>query len=252
MMILFPRSLAAMALVLPVLFMTPSSASAQHAAPKLKINPPPSADLAYSIKARQSGLEIGGNAVLQWNVSGGKYSIVAETRAMLVGKILDERSEGSIDEHGLAPATFTEKRFRRNQSTATFDRKARMIRFTESAQTYPIKGGEQDRASALWQLISIARAAPSKFKTGTSWTFFVAGQEDGDSWTFKIGKPEKIRTAIGEVTALHVLKSDVPESNGRRVDIWLAPSHEWYPVKIRFTESGGEYIEQTLDRISRK
>lgn len=241
-----------MALALPALFMTSSSARAQHAAPRLKINPPPSAELAYSIKARQNGLEIGGNAVLQWTVGGGKYSIVAETRAMLVGKILDERSQGSIDEHGLAPAAFTEKRFRRNQSTATFDRKAGVIRFTESAQTYPIKGGEQDRASALWQLISMARAAPAKFKPGTSWTFFVAGQEDGDSWTFKIGKPEKIRTALGEVSALHVLKNDVPESKGRRVDIWLAPSHEWYPVKLRFTESGGEYIEQTLDRISRK
>src|SRR3569832_1833603 len=107
MMILFPRSLAAMALVLPALCMTSSPARAQHAAPKFKINPPPSADLAYSIKARQSGLEFGGNAVLQWTVGGGKYSIVAESRAMLGGGGRGGRGGGGGGGRGGAPAAGT-------------------------------------------------------------------------------------------------------------------------------------------------
>lgn len=239
-----------------VLSVWPGSVSAQpsarSAAPKLKINPPPSAELAYTIKARQSGLDIGGNAILHWTVAGKNYSVAAETRAMLVGKILDERSQGVIDSYGLAPMAFSEKRFRRDPTTTTFDRGNGSIVFSHSPHAYPIKGGEQDRASALWQLISIARAMPSRFKPESKWTFFVAGHEDADPWTFKIGKQEKIRTALGEMNALHVLKDNAPNAKGRRLDIWLAPGLEWYPVKLRYTEGNGEYIEQTLESIVRK
>ncbi len=219
---------------------------------KPKTNPPPSADLAYTIKALQSGLTINGNALVQWTTAAGKYSVVTETRAMLVGKILDEKSEGAIDQYGLAPGTFTEKRFRKEATTATFDRAAKTISFTSSANTYPIKGGEQDRASAIWQLISIARGTPAKFRPGSSWTFVVAGQQDAEPWTFKVGKQEKIRTPLGEINALHVVKAPPPNSKGQKLDIWLAPSHEWYPVRLRFADDKGEYIEQTLETVNKR
>ena len=32
-------------------------------------------------------------------------------------------------------------------------------------------------------------------------------------------------------------------------DIWLAPDLQWYPVKLRYTESDGDYIEQTLREV---
>jgi hypothetical protein len=224
-------------------------ASAAPAA-RIKLNPPPSAELNYSVKARQSGMTLTGDTVIQWNVSGNSYSVADETRAMLVGKIISEKSEGAIDDYGLAPQRFTEKRFRKSETTTTFDRKNGTISFSESPQTYPIKGGEQDRASAMWQLISIARAAPTKFKAGSSWTFLVAGQRDADQWTFKVGRQEKIATTSGEVSAWHI--SRVPGSSGQQLDIWLAPSKEWYPVRLRLAEPDGEYVEQNLEKITKK
>ncbi len=221
------------------------------AATKSKINPPPSADLHYSVKARQSGLQIDGDTLMQWRSSGNSYGITTETRAMLVGKILDEKSEGAIDDFGLAPAAFTQKRFRRDVTTTTFDRKTGTIVFSDGKKTYPVKGGEQDRASAVWQLISMARAAPAKFRTGTSWTFLVAGQNDADPWTFKVGKQERVKTALGNLTALHIVKAS-PGQSGQQLDIWLAPSQEWYPVRLRLAEPDGEYVEQSLEKIARK
>jgi hypothetical protein len=227
-------------------------AAAQTAPPKYKTNLPPSADLAYSIKARQSGLMLSGDARVQWQNGGGKYGIVTEARAMLAGKILDERSEGTVDAHGLAPATFTQKRFRKNATTTTFDRQARVIRFAGSDQRYAIKGGEQDRSSALWQLIAVARAAPAKFRQGSSWTFFVAGQRDAESWTFRVDKPEKVKTPQGEMMALRVVKNPPPDSREQQIEFWLAPALEWYPVRMRYTDGDGEYIEQTLESLTRK
>lgn len=228
------------------------AAAAERAAVKYRFKIPPSADLAYSIKAKQSGLTIEGDALLQWQAANGKFSAATETRAMLVGKILDARSEGVIDNYGLAPLTFTEKRFRKPQTTVTFNRQTATISFTQSARTYPIKGGEQDRASMIWQLVAVARGAPAKFKAGSEWTFFVAGQRDAEPWAFKVIKQEKITTPLGDLNALHVSRKPPPGSQGQQLDIWLAPALEWYPVRLRFTDSDTEFIEQTLQKITRK
>lgn len=222
------------------------------ATPKHKFNLPPSADLSYAIKARQSGFPLEGNATVHWMVSDKKFSVANEARTPLFGKVLDSKSEGEIDDFGLAPLSFTEKRFRREATTTSFDRQAHTIHFTASEQTYPIKGGEQDRNSAIWQLISVARAVPSRFKPGSEWTFFVAGQRDADPWTFKVVKQEKIDTPLGAINTLHVIKASPPDSKEQQVDIWLGPQHEWYPVRLRYTDADGDFIEQTLEQIQHK
>ena len=164
---------------------------AGHPAPKRKFNLPPSVDLVYAIDARQGGLRIQGSALVQWRNGGQHYSVAAETRAMLVGKILDAKSEGAIDAYGLAPASFTEKRFRKDATSTTFDRAARTITFAQSDASYPLIGGEQDRTSITWQLVAIARAQPKKFTPGSEWPFFVAGQRDAERWSFKVIQPGK-------------------------------------------------------------
>ena len=219
---------------------------------KYRFDLPPSAQLNYAIKARQSGFPLEGSAVVNWSAADRKFAVVTEARSALLGKILDSRSEGGIDDHGLAPLSFNEKRFRRDPTTTTFDRAAGAIRFSASDLTYPIRGGEQDRNSAIWQLISVARASPSRFKPGSEWTFFVAGQRDAEPWTFKVLSQEKIRTPMGELGALHIFKQPPPDSKEQRVDIWLGPQQEWYPVRLRYSENDGDFIEQNLENVVRK
>lgn len=225
--------------------------SSEKTAVRYKINPPPSADLSYAIKARQSGLNVDGTTSLQWQTTGNKFSVSTETRAALVGKILEAKSEGVINEFGLAPNISTEKRFRKPPSTVTFDRQAKKISFSKSDQAHPIKGGEQDRSSIVWQLSSIARAAPAKMKPGSAWTFIVAGQNDAEPWTFKVVKKEQLKTPLGDVNTVHIVRMP-PDTKGQQLDIWLAPSLEWYPVRLRFTDPDNDYIEQTLQKISKK
>jgi hypothetical protein len=225
---------------------------AASTAERTKADVPPSADLRYSIQARQKGMSLKGDAQIRWRAANGRYSMSNETHAMLLGTILEEKSEGAIDAYGLAPASFMQQRYRKPAARASFDRKAGVIRFSDSAKTYPIKGGEQDRGSAVWQLMAIARAAPAKFKAGTSWTFLVAGPRDADPWTFKVIGQEKIRAPQGELAAVHIQKSPPPDSRDQQIDIWLAPSLDWLPVRLRYTEGNGDTIEQTLERISKK
>ncbi|WP_019142081.1 DUF3108 domain-containing protein [Noviherbaspirillum massiliense] len=234
------------------LILATAALGANRSAPRQKFNVPPSADLTYSIKAHQGGIAAQGQAIVRWTASGDEFSVNTEARAMLVGKILETSSHGLIDQYGLAPLSFTEKRFRKHPTTTSFDRTTKTISFTESAQTYPIKGGEQDRSSVVWQLVSIARAAPARMKPNSEWKFFVAGRRDAEPWTFKVVNQEKIKTGVGTLDAVHILRAPPPDSQSQKLDIWLAPSLDWYPVRLRFTDADDEFIEQTLENVNRK
>lgn len=226
--------------------------TAEHPVVKRKVNIPPSADLHYSIEAKQSGLQITGEALVKWRNADHKYQVLNETRAMLLGKILETTSEGDIDDYGLAPARFVEKRLRREASTTTFNRELNTINFTQSAENYPLKGGEQDRAGIIWQLIAVARGNADKFTPGSEWLFFVAGPRDAEQWSFKVIGREKIKTKQGEVNAVHVLRAPPSGDRSQTLDIWLAPSSDWYPARLRFTDPDGDFIEQTLDNVNKK
>lgn len=229
-----------------------SAAATDHPATKYKIDLPPSAELNYTIQAKQSGITLGGEGTVKWQVADKRFSVNSETRAMLFGKILESSSEGAIDDFGLAPTQFINKRYRKQATTTTFHRDSGTIGFSESSDSYPLKGGEQDRTSIIWQLISVARAAPQQFKPGSDWTFFVAGMHDAEAWTFKVVDTEKIKTPMGDLETVHIFKAPPPDAKDQQLDIWLAPSLEWYPVRLRFTDPNKDFVEQTLQQISNK
>ena len=227
------------------------AADPAHPAVKRAFELPPSADLHYDLSARQRGLSLKGDATVNWRQGDGRYDVRVESRVAILGTLLDNRSQGEIDAFGLAPVEFSEKRLRKEPTSITFDRGEKRMSFSEGDKTYPLKGGEQDRVSITWQLAAVARAAGDSFKPGSAWPFFVAGRSSAEAWTFKVVKREKVQTGLGQVDAVLVTRQALPGSKDQSIDVWLAPAHEWYPVKIRFTEGDKETIEQTLKSISR-
>jgi hypothetical protein len=219
------------------------------------INLPPSVDLQYAIKARQKGLSVSGEALVKWQLTEQKnrksYTLLTETRVMLFGKILEANSYGNIDEFGVAPDKYVEKRFGKDATTTSFDRSKKTIQFTASNDIYPIKGGEQDRSSATWQLVALARAAGDKFITGSEWKMFVAGRRDAEAWSFKVAEVVTLNTALGEFSSVHIIKAPPPDSKDQQLEIWLAPKLEWYPVRLKFTDADGDTVDQTLSSMSK-
>ena len=218
-----------------------------------EINPPPSAELSYIIKAKQKGIPVSGEANVKWQLGSSNgaqsYSVITETRVILFGKILDASSFGHIDTHGLAPDKFVEKRFGKTESVTRFDRNTKTLHFTESTQTYTIKGGEQDRTSATWQLVTMARAAADQFITGSEWKMFVAGRRDAEDWSFKVAGTETVATPLGDFSAVHFIKAPPPDSKDQQLEIWLAPKLEWYPIRLKFSDADGDHVDQLLGSI---
>ena len=230
-------------------------ATVAHAKSSESINPAPSAELKYSIKAKQKGIPVSGDATVKWQLasSNGKqsYSVITETRVMLFGKILDASSYGNIDAFGIAPDKFVEKRFGKAESITRFDREKNILNFTESKATYPIKGGEQDRTSAAWQLVTLARGASAPLITGSEWKMFVAGRRDAENWTFKVAGTEMVTTPLGEFSTVHFIKAPPPDSKDQQLELWLAPKLEWYPVRLKFSDANGDHVDQLINSVKK-
>lgn len=210
---------------------------------------PPSAELNYQIKTVQSGFSINGNAKIAWELKEKTFKINTETTAPIFGKIHSTQSEGFINEFGLAPTKFSEKRFRRSATSTTFDYATKRIAFSDSDETYKIKGGEQDRTSATWQLVTLAKASGDSVTLGQQWKMLVAGNRDADPWTFKLVDIVTINTALGELKCLHILRAPPPDAKEQQLEIWLATELNYYPVQIRFLEKDGDQIDQKIISI---
>lgn len=227
-------------------------AADEHPSVKRPFDLPPSAELTYDLTARQSGFSLSGKATVTWRQGDGKYQVTAESRVALLGKITENRSQGAIDSFGLAPSEFFEKRFRKDPTTSTFDRANQTLQYSMSKKSYPLKGGEQDRASVTWQLVAQARAAGDNLRPGTQWAYFVSGPRDADPWIFKVRGHEKVSTAMGDMDTLHIMRVETEAVKGQKLDIWLAPAQEWYPVKLRFADDDKDFVEQTIEKIVKK
>lgn len=239
------------ALIVPGILLTLCLDRAQ-AQDKMVGNPPPSSQLQYRLRADIKGLSVEGSGQIDWQSDAKQYRLSFDTSTQLTGQLMLEKSEGAIDRSGLVPTNFLLKRFRKEPVSVVFDRRAGQINFAGDTPAYKIQGGEQDRLSVLWQLLSMVRARPGSFTPGSTWKFFVAGHRGGETWTFEVKDKQRLRTSLGEVDTLHIAHLPTDRSSGRQVDIWLAPSQEWFPVRLRFTEPGGDAIEQTIEKIIKK
>ncbi len=216
---------------------------------RYKVAIPPSAELKYDVEALRDGQMVYGSGEISWQSDGSNYTVNGEA-SILFFTLLSFKSTGTIDDFGVGPVLYSEKRFRRPETNTHFHRERNTISFSASTATYPRKGGEQDRASIIWQLTGIGRGAGEKFSPGAELEFFVAGVRDAAPWNVRVIGKEEIEIDSGKVIAWHVVRVPKPGSYDQKLDIWLAPQQEWYPVKLRFTETNGEYLDMLLSDLT--
>lgn len=210
---------------------------------------PPSAEIRYDVQALRGGQTVYGNGKISWRNQGDGYVIDGDA-GVLFFSVLTFRSEGSLDQDGIRPRKYSEKRFRKAETNTHFQRAAQIISFSASTEQYPLRGGEQDRASIIWQLAAIGRGDPLQFQTSNALQVFVAGVRDGELWSIAILGTESIEVDGSTLLAWHLQRLPHAGSYDTRVDIWLAPSREWYPVKLRQTERNGDYLDMTMTKIT--
>jgi len=208
----------------------------------------PSAQLDYDVVALRDGQKVYGRGKIDWQSDGGNFTIDGEA-GILFFTLLSFKSSGVVDDFGVSPVLYSEKRFRKSETNTHFHRERNTISFSASTASYPRKGGEQDRASIVWQLAGIGRGDGEKFVPGEEINFFVAGVRDAETWQIRVVAEEEIDTYLGKTKAWHVVRMPRPGSYDQKIDIWLAPQQGWYPVKLRYTETSGDYLDMSLSNL---
>lgn len=217
-------------------------------APPYRFRMPPPVQLKYDVQALRDGKVVHGGGKIAWRADGERYQVDGEA-SVLFFTVLRFQSLGAIDAFGVAPELYSEKRFRRPETLTRFERDTNRIRFSASDASYARAGGEQDRASIVWQLAAIGLGDAAQFTPGAALELFVAGVRNAEPWVMQVIGLEQTDTPAGSTEAWHVVRMPRPGSSEQKLDIWLAPQHWWYPVRLRFTEANGEYLDMAVTSV---
>ncbi len=212
---------------------------------------PPSAKFELDVIRKDAdGTNWSGSASIGWESDGSTYKATQEVGiSLLIARVnlLQVNSEGTINEFGIAPAKFTEKRRNRAATATHFNQLEQKITFSSSERSVPLAAGAQDRATLLFQLAGIGRADVNQF--GKPIDILVGEDRNAQVYSFQLVGEDEIETRMGKLVTWHLARPPKPGSYSAKLDIWLAPSLDWYPVQIRNTEGNGAVTTQIVKRI---
>jgi hypothetical protein len=222
------------------------------ALPVYKMAPPPSANLLLNVdRVDADGTKWTGEAAIGWHRAADRYSVKVEIGiSMLVTRVnlVVLTSDGTLGEAGLMPVRMTEKRRGRSETATHFNAADKKITFSASQANVALQPGAQDKASIPLQLAAIARGDPAQLKGEIA--VQVAEDKDASVYRFVVVGTEQIETRMGSMQAVHLSRPPLPGSYNSRLDIWLSPEHDWYPVKISNLEASGAVTTQTVSKIT--
>ena len=212
--------------------------------PSAAANPVPlyatrfAADRVLSYELRRGAEQ--GAATLFWQTSATGYE--ARLDSSLAGRPTQGLvSRGGFDAAGLAPERQVDERRGRAKAAINFRREDGLISFSASTLELPLPPGAQDRVSWIMQLSAIVAAQPERFTPGQAVLLPVAsGQGRLEVWTFGVQAFEPLDLPVGRLTSgLHLQR--LPEALYEpRIEIWLDPQRQYFPVRLRWSRTNGE------------
>ena len=196
--------------------------------------------LKYKINGEVKGFPYYVNGDLQWKQDGKSYEARMEVSHFLLGSRV-QTSRGELGPTGLEPTRFGDKV--RSERAAHFERSKGKITFSANTPDAPLTPGTQDQLSTLVQLGAMLGGSPGSFPEGTAIPFESVGPTSVESWVFKVGPQEKLTLPGGPIAAIKLTREAMGDY-GNRAEVWLAPSMGYLPVRIRLTESNGNFVDQ--------
>jgi hypothetical protein len=200
----------------------------------------------YVYRTTNSEIRIAtGTTVVDWSLTDdGRYELRLATRAIGTN-VLELLSQGQLRDFGLAPDRYTETRARRAAEAANFDWDGRRVTFSARPHERALAEGTQDRVSFQIQLMLLGRAQPELFRPGALLVMRMAGRDDVVEYRFRSAGRDTTDTGVGVLEAVRLERVVVREGEAR-IDVWLAPSLSWLPVRLRFTDRLGRVTESVL------
>lgn len=179
---------------------------------------------------------------LVWLQDGSRYDGRLTLKAVFF-TLLNWHSTGRIGPSGLEPERYSESR--KSEVASHFVRDQNQIVFSNNTPPVPLLPGAQDRMSVMMQLGGLLAASPERYPAGTKISVQTVGPKDADVWVFVVGEEEKLSLPAGEFMA-RKLTRDPRRAFDRKLELWLAPAYGYLPVRIRQTETNGDFADAQL------
>lgn len=206
---------------------------------------PPNVQLRYDVKGLAKGFNYTASGRLDWSHDGHRYEASMTVKALFLGS-RGQTSAGRVSDKGLAPERFTDRS--RSERAAHFERSTAKIRYSNNAPDAVLLPGAQDRLSVNLQLAALFNARPDAYPEGHTLRLPVSSHDASEVWLFRVGPQATERLPAGDIVTRKLTRNPRKEFD-RTVEIWLGPSIAHLPVRLRITESNGDFVDMKLDEL---
>ena len=226
----------------------PQVASGESTQPPAAFSSPNSGRYLYSVAFTKNANVNRGQAELTWQQDGLNYVLDLSTHVAVLFVAVTPfqwHSTGHLSPQGLLPTRFSDKRFRKSELAAHFDHEQGKISFSANTPDAVLQAGAQDRVSIILQLAGLLAADPAKYPPHTTLNLQTVSAREAEPWLFTVNEPETLNLPAGPQLALRLTRNPRREFD-QKIEIWFAPALNYWPVRFRFTESNGEYVDAQL------
>ncbi len=214
---------------------TPSSAEAELPLPAFTALR--SGQHTYRALFTQNANTTQGKAEVRWQQDGEKY-MLSLSASVLMFEAIAWKSAGLMSPLGLQPERFSDKRFRKSEVAAHFDRLQDKIIFSANSPEAVLQIDAQDRISIIWQLAGLLSAEPSRYPPGSSISIQTVDATEAQMWMFTVNELETLNLDSGAQIALRLTRNPRREFD-RKIELWFAPALGYLPVRFRQTQANG-------------
>lgn len=178
----------------------------------------------------------------RWQVDNGQYEAYLGA-ASLYAKLIkfSRQSQGSIGTSGLQPSAFTATQGNGTKTISYFNTAEQQVVFGAPGRApKPLMPGAQDELSVAVQLASMFLGEPQRYRMGDQIVIYVVQRSDARVWVFQVEKEELVDIPAGLTPSIKLTRAPRSEYD-TGVTVWLAPAHQYFPVRIRLDYSPDRY-----------
>ncbi|MCV2349755.1 DUF3108 domain-containing protein [Paucibacter sp. Y2R2-4] len=232
---------------------TPSpAASASVAEPAFEPGPewPPSTRLSYALTGNYRGA-IYGSAQVEWMRQGAHYQMhmdvaVGPSFAPLISRRMS--SDGQLTPTGIAPQRYDEDTrvlfSERRRSTLFFSPQSVTL---ANGRTEPAPSGTQDAASQFVQLTWLFLTGRETLQAGKVLELPLALPRRQYRWRYEVVGEVELQTPMGLLPTWHLRPSSPASGGDLTSEVWLAPSLQYLPVRLRIRQDEKSFVDLLLE-----
>lgn len=205
--------------------------------------------LNYRLGGQFRSGELHGSAHVQWQREGERYQARIEIDVTLLASLV-LTSQGEVTPQGLFPRAYEELRRSGPRAAKLGDSDVVL----NDGRSIPRPQGVQDTASQFVELGHRFATGQDPLEVGRSVSIWLARPGGVDLWTYDIVGQETLHSpSLGNIDAFHLKPRRITNPRGNiTAEIWIAPSLQYLPVRIRVAMGDATYVDLMVDKIEQR